>query len=272
DKLLRSAHPERLLWAFENEITRVILPEFDEMMEMPQNNPNHKYNVGMHTLEVIRAAGSSTYKEKLIEEAGLSSKEYNIREDFSEKELRCLRWAALLHDVGKLKTHVLNEKGYDTFPEHAAAGAVTAKSVMRRLKFDNETTDTVARLVAAHAHFDMEVTPVSVRRMMHKYGPDIIPLLLELQTADVLAQSSEHLKEKLDNLEKIRELYEECLEKGYCVTLKELKINGSDIINLLGISGKEVGKKLEEILLAVIEDPSLNEREKLLELAKKLEA
>ena len=90
-KLLLSDHPERLIDMYEMGITAVVLPEFDRMIETKQNTPYHKYDVGRHTIEVIK----------------------NV------KPTKVMRYAALLHDVGKPNKKTTDEKGIDHFKGHA---------------------------------------------------------------------------------------------------------------------------------------------------------
>lgn len=246
-KLLLSEHPDRLVWAMEDVITPEFLPEWDRMWKTSQNNPNHIYNVGEHTLHVIKHAG-----------------EDNSR--WTKKERTMLKYAALAHDIAKPDLKKLEENGEEHFPGHAKEGAAPAKQLMQRLKFDNETTDMVVRLVAAHGEYEFEKTPAGMRKLMHRLGPDMMDLLWELQRADVLAQHPDGIREKIKALEISKALHGEVKQRGDCVSLKELAISGKDLI-LLGMEpGKEIGEKLTELLERVLEQPELNKREILLGL------
>ena len=159
-------------------VTKVILPEFDAMMETPQKHKHHKYNVGEHTLHA------------LIEIA-------------PEKNLR---YAILLHDIGKPETLTVDEDGTTHFP---AVGEEMARGILRRLRFDNDTVAVVTRLVRYH-DYGNDVTPDLriVRRAVNKIGEDIFPLLFPVRQADILAQSDYLRAEKLENLELWKKLYE----------------------------------------------------------------
>ena len=251
-KLLLSGHPDRLLWMQQNGITKIVLPEFDDMLFTEQKNGNHLYNVGEHTLRVIEQVGSEG--------------------TWSKKELQVLKFAALLHDVAKPELQVTDEQGEQHFPHHAEAGAKKAREVMRRLKFDNETTDLVVRLVAAHNQYiiftnSREENLTAMRHMMHRLGPDLMELLWELQLADVMAQHPDSLKYKLKALEETRALHRTVLEQGDCVSLKQLAVNGKDLIELGVKPGKELGEILENLLEEVLEHPEKNRRELLLQQA-----
>ena len=181
-KLLISPHPDTLRDAYDMGVTKVILPEFDAMMETPQKHKHHKYNVGEHTLHA------------LIEIA-------------PEKNLR---YAMLLHDIGKPETLTVDEDGTTHFHGHPAVGEEMARRILRRLRFDNDTVAVVTRLVRYH-DYGNDVTPDLriVRRAVNKIGEDIFPLLFPVRQADILAQSDYLRAEKLENLELWEQLYEE---------------------------------------------------------------
>ncbi|MBP3577113.1 MAG: CCA tRNA nucleotidyltransferase [Lachnospiraceae bacterium] len=252
-KLLVSAHPDRLLWMQQNGITKIVLPEFDAMLATEQKNENHLHNVGVHTLSVLEQVG--------------------IGEKWNKKDLQILRFAALLHDVAKPGMQMTDGSGAQHFPKHAEVGAKKAKEVMRRLKFDNETTDFVVRLVAAHDQYitlseNREENLAAMRHMMHRLGPDLMEYLWELQRADILSQNPALSEHKLQALEETKKLYREVLQRNDCVSLKQLAINGKDLIESGATPGKQLGEILEQLLQMVLDIPELNRRESLLQAAK----
>ena len=244
-KLLISPHPDTLRDAYDMGVTKVILPEFDAMMETPQKHKHHKYNVGEHTLHA------------LIEIA-------------PEKNLR---YAMLLHDIGKPETLTVDEDGTTHFHGHPAVGEEMARRILRRLRFDNDTVAVVTRLVRYH-DYGNDVTPDLriVRRAVNKIGEDIFPLLFPVRHADILAQSDYLRAEKLENLELWKQLYEEMLEKKQCVSLKTLAVTGRDLIAMGMKPGRELGDMLQKLLELVLEHPEQNTREQLLEKAGELAA
>ena len=236
-KLLLSGNPDRLLWMQQNGITRIVLPEFDAMLAKEQKNSNLLYNVGEHTLRVLEQIGT--------------------RGGWSKKELQILRFAALLHEVA--------------MPEEN--GAKVAREIMRRLKFDNETTDLVVRLVAAHGQYialsgNREENLAAMRRMMYRLGPDLMDYLWELQRADIISQGSGFIERKLPVLEETKELHREVVMRQECVSLKQLAVNGKDLIEIGATPGKQLGEILEQLLREVLDNPGLNEKEVLLHRAK----
>lgn len=244
-KLLVSPHPDTLREAYDMGVTKVILPEFDAMMETPQKHKHHKYNVGEHTLHA------------LIEIA-------------PEKNLR---YAMLLHDIGKPATLTVDEDGITHFYGHPAVGEEMARKILRRLRFDNDTVAVVTRLVRYHDYGNAVIPDLRiVRRAVNKIGEDIFPLLFPVKRADILAQSDYLRTEKLENLELWKKLYQEMLEKKQCVSLKTLAVTGRDLIDTGMKPGRELGEMLQQLLELVLEHPEQNTREQLLEKAGELAA
>jgi tRNA nucleotidyltransferase (CCA-adding enzyme) len=234
-KLLTSKRPQMWEMAYETGITKVVMPEFDRIMETPQNNPHHIGTVGAHTL------------------LALSYIENN----------KVLRLAMLLHDFGKADTRTTDENGIDHFNGHGIRGRELAGNILRRLKFDNDTIHQVKELVYWHDYRPLPEKR-AVRRAMNKVGVDIFPMLLKVQRADNLAQSDYMHKEKIERLDEVTEAYREILESDQCVSLKDLAVTGQDLIKCGLKPGPEVGRILQGLLEAVIEEPERNEKEKLL--------
>lgn len=236
-KMLTSPNPGMLNSAYELGITKVILPEFDAMMQTTQENPHHKYSVGEHTLRAIGA----------------------IRAD------KVLRLTMLFHDIAKPMMKTMDENGVAHFKMHDSKGAEMTKQILRRLKFDNDTMNKVVRLVQYH-DYRMPAEPKNVRRAMNKIGEDLFPYYLEVRMADTLAQSEYLQDEKIQNIQDVRTCYEEILEKQECVSLKTLAVTGSDLIASGMKPGKEIGEVLNKLLEYVIEHPEVNKKEELLKI------
>lgn len=238
-KLLVSDYPERIQDACELGITKVVLPEWDDMVGVKQNTPHHKYDVAAHTVHALQ----------------------NVKND------KVLRLTMLFHDMGKPVMKTTDENGRDHFKGHAIASEQIAKTVMKRLKFDNDTIRKVTKLVAYH-DYRMEPTGANVRRAMHEIGVELFPYYLAVRLADTKAQSSYERRGKLENIIQIRELYRNALRNKECVTLKDLAVTGTDLINLGIAPGKELGTLLNELLDMVIEDPAWNQKGKLCDYVK----
>ena len=235
-KLLLSDHPEKLRDAYELGITKEILPEFDRCMDTPQNNIHHMYSVGEHTIVTLQ----------------------NIRAD------RVLRLTMLMHDLGKPATMSVDEEGVNHYYGHPEEGERIAKNIFRRLKFDRETQDRVCNLILYHDD-RYPATEKNVRKEIHRVGEEDFPLLFEIQYADTMAQSDYMRQDKLKLIEDTKAVYRKIIDRKDCLSLKNLAVNGRDLIEL-GISpGKELGKILGNMLMDVLDEPTHNTKEYLLE-------
>lgn len=237
-KLLVSPHPDYLRTAYEAGITKEILPEFDRCMETEQNTPHHCYTVGEHTLQSL----------------------LNIRAD------KVLRLTMLLHDFGKPSVKRTDENGRDHFKTHGPEGEKMAVSILRRLKMDNDTIRKVRSLIKWH-DFRPKGDAVSVRKAISMIGEELFPLYLEVQRADILAQSLYKREEKLKRLSSVKALYKEIMDRGECISLKTMALTGRDLIDAGYTPGKGLGEILERLLAHVLENPEDNKKEILLKLA-----
>ncbi|MBE5823154.1 MAG: CCA tRNA nucleotidyltransferase [Butyrivibrio sp.] len=235
-KLLTSDHPEKMELLYELGITAVVLPEFDRCMETDQNNIHHMYNVGMHTIVALT----------------------NVRKD------KLLRLTMLMHDFGKPATMKIDEEGISHFKGHAALGSNMAKDILKRLKFDRDTMDRVSNLVKYHDD-RYEPSPAVIRRAINRVGEEDFPLLFEIRYADTMAQSTYMRQEKLDLIEQTRQVYQEIVDRNDCVSLKNLAVNGKDLISLGIKPSKQMGDILKAMLEDVLEDPARNTKDYLLE-------
>ncbi len=240
-KLLTSDHPDRMRLACETGLTAVFMPEFDTMMTCGQNNKHHMYSVGEHTLHSIEAV----------------------------KADRVLRLAMLLHDVGKPKSKTTDEMGQDHFKGHPELGADMARTILRRLKFDNYTVDAVVNLVRHHDERPA-ITPRNIRRLMIRVGDENMENLLEVKRADCLAQSLYHREEKLQYIDQMKAEVDRIRANADCLKIKDLKISGRDLIAMGLPQGSRIGEILGLLFEEVVESPELNQREYLLEKSKQL--
>ena len=140
---------------------------------------------------------------------------------------------------------------------------------MRRLKMDNKTIKFVTRLVYCHDDrpVQYEKSPVNVRISVHTIGKDIYDKYLELVYADFQGKS-DHGKEKgFDGYLYVKKQYEEIVENDICTSKKELKITGKDLIAIGCPKGEIIGDILENLLKKVLENPKLNQKEILKDIA-----
>jgi tRNA nucleotidyltransferase (CCA-adding enzyme) len=216
-----------------------ILPELDACFNVTQNNPYHIYNVAIHTLNSLA---------------------------YIEND-RILRWTMLLHDIGKSATKTTDTKGIDHFYGHPHVSKSLAENILKRLKFDNKSIYTILKLVEFHDK-SIGTSQKSVRRMLSRLGEDIFTKLLKVKEADMKAQNPAFLKERLAKLDMIKELYGEVIEKQHCISLKDLAVNGNDLIEAGFAEGKDIGIILNKLLDEVIKNPGINTKSKLLALIK----
>lgn len=234
-KLLLSGHPEYIQYAFDTGITSVILPEFDAMMNTAQNNPHHCYDVGHHTIESLKYISAD----------------------------KVLRITMLLHDVGKPGCRVTDEDGIDHFKGHAMEGMELSREILQRLKFDNDTIYQVTNLIKWH-DCRMEPSMKMVRKVLNKLGPDLFGKLLKVQYADTMAQSGFCRKEKLQNISEVERCFQEIMDSKQCISLKDLKLTGQDLITMGMKPGPQIGELLNRALDQVLEYPEKNQRDYLL--------
>lgn len=243
-KMLVSPHPDYLRNAYDMGVTKVFFPEFDRAMETEQHHPHHMYSVGEHILHSLAYVPAD----------------------------KVLRLTMLLHDIGKPDTLTIDEKGITHFYNHESLSAEMAKTILRRLKFDNDTINMVYKLVMYHDYGNsVEPTLQIVRRAVNKIGEDAFPALFQVKYADMMAQSDYLRDEKLKRLESWKQLYAEICEKQQCVSLKTLAVTGSDLIAAGMKPGKELGEVLQKLLQLVLDDPTCNTKENLLAEAQRLQ-
>ncbi|MCR5468825.1 MAG: CCA tRNA nucleotidyltransferase [Lachnospiraceae bacterium] len=238
-KLIASSHPEEMRTLYETGLTKVMLPEFDELMCTEQNTPHHSYTVGEHTIIAM----------------------CNIRADLK------LRLTMLLHDIAKPDKKTTDKNGRDHFYGHPEAGETKAKQILRRLKYDNDTIKYVCRLIRYH-DYKPEINPISVRRTISEIGEEYYPDIFEVYTADRMAQSLYKREEKLAYIEKYRQLYQKIINDGDCLIIKDLAINGKDLMALGIPQGAGIGEMLAKCLDAVLDNPKMNTRDELLSFVK----
>ena len=240
-KLVTSPHPDYLRNAYELGITAQILPEFDLCMETPQRHKHHCYDVGEHILHSMLGVEAD----------------------------KVLRLGMLFHDIGKPQTLTIDPDGTTHNKKHPFEGEKITRKVMRRLKFDNDTTDKVTKLVLYH-DYDIAPTEAGVRRAVNRIGEDIFPMIFTVRRADIAAQSDYMREEKLAKVAHIEKLYREILARRDAVTVKDLAISGNDLIAEGMPPGRQIGETLSALLERVLDDPSLNTKEILLKLYKEV--
>lgn len=177
-----------------------------------------------------------------------------------------IRLAALFHDVGKPRVRATDTEGNYTFYNHEIVSAEMTETIMNRLRFPLKTIATVVHLVRQHMfHYEPNWTDAAVRRFIVRAGEEHIDQLFALRRADACAITGiltepAHLAEFTDRIRAVT-------EASHAFSLKDLSLNGKDLIALGIPPGPMTGLILKELLEAVLDDPELNTRERLSEIA-----
>ena len=176
-----------------------------------------------------------------------------------------LRLAALLHDISKPDCFTLDEKGIGHFYTHEIKGAKAAENILKALRFDNDTINTVSLLIKEHMAKNTPLKPSSIKRYINRVGIENLEDLFELQVADIKGLKP---TDDFNVVFEINKMVTKVLEEKEPREAKDLAIDGNDLIKLGYEPGKELGDLLNFLLEQVVENPKLNTREELLILAK----
>ena len=236
-KLLSGPFAVNVLRAYPD-VIGVFWPEILPMVGFDQRNHHHCYDVWEHTLHAFE-----TTPEDAV--------------------LRC---AVLLHDIGKPQCFTTDEAGVGHFYGHGNLSRELADQMLRRLKCSTDFRETVVRLVDWH---DRMVSPTEkgVKKALRRLGEQDLRRLIAVKRADNLGQAPE-FRSRQQELDLGERILEQLLEEDACFSLKQLKINGHDLLRL-GFKGPAIGDTLESLLDSVVNGELPNEREVLLESARK---
>lgn len=236
-KILVSDNPNYILELTLTGLMQYIVPEVDKMLGFDQCNKNHDKDVYGHTIAVLQ----------------------------NTPPILCVRLGALFHDIGKPKTFSHGEDGTGHFYDHHIVGAEMTKEILTRLKFDNKTIDTVTLLVREHmSRYDF-IRKATVKRFINRVGVENLDYLFELQRADISGSKPPH---DYSQLKSFKKQVDKILTEKQPLTVKDLAVDGYDLMNLGIKPGVKMGKILDCLLSAVLENPQVNTREYLLGLAK----
>ncbi len=229
-KLLAGDNALQVLDAYK-EVIGVVIPELKPAFDCVQNNPWHIYNVYDHIIHAVDAAP----KDEII------------------------RLTMLLHDIGKPSVKTTDEKGIDHFKFHAPVGADIAKKVLKRFKVSNEVYDKVTTLIRYHQGVE-NVDDIRVKRWLAKIGADYTKALFKVRISDLYAHNPGKIGYELKKLNELLIELDEIVAAGEAFKISDLAVNGNDLI-ALGYKGKEIGEKLNEILMLVVDDRLNNMKE-----------
>lgn len=218
-------------------ITQAI-PELAPTVDFQQHSPHHAYDVYNHTAYVVEAMPGDL----------------------------ALRFAALLHDVGKPECYTQDEDGRGHFYGHAAVGAEIADKALLRLKAPTQLRQQVVTLIENHM-LDLVPDKKLLRKRLARFGEETLYKIIALQEADFCSKG---VDEDPETFCQIRTLLKEVLEESQCFTVKDLAIDGKDLMALGIQPGPEMGDILEKLLEMVLEETLENKKTALLQAAEKL--
>lgn len=169
-----------------------------------------------------------------------------------------VRLAALLHDIGKVPTHVERE-GVNTFFGHDISGAKMAREIAQRLRLSKKDREKVYTLVRWHMFsVDTIQTDSAVRRFIRKVGVENIQDMVDLRIGDRLGSGTKHAEGW--RLQEFKKRIEQLLMPTF--TVKDLAIDGNDVMRILNIPpSRKIGEVLEQLFQEVLDDPEKNTRE-----------
>ena len=230
-KLLPLVNAEDLL-AFAPVLTQVI-PELMPLMGFDQKNPHHQYDIFTHTAQVVAGTPADL----------------------------AVRWAALLHDIGKPGCFSQDEQGIGHFYGHAKLGAQIADSILLRLKAPTALRQRVVLLVEQHMT-PLEPDKKLLRRRLSKLGSEAVHQLLALQRSDMGAKPADDSR-----FSQIQLLLQEIEAENACLSIRDLAVSGHDLMDL-GYRGPAIGQALQFLLEQVLDERVENEKEALIQALK----
>ena len=212
-------------------ILAAVIPELAPLIGFDQCSPHHAYDLMTHVAHVV----AQVPPEETV------------------------RWAALLHDVGKIPTFTRDETGRGHFYGHAPESARMADTILHRLKAPTALRERTVLLIEKHMTRPL-ADKKFLRRQISRLGWEAYEQLLALQCADM---ASKGIKEPGEDYSRIYSLLEQIRKENACLSLKDLELNGRDLM-ALGLQGRQVGQTLNALLEAVLDERVENEREALL--------
>jgi len=240
NKMIAGKNIEKILSNHIFVITEII-PEISPMIGFKQNNPWHYLDVWQHTLKSL----------------------VNIPAD------NILRLTMLLHDTGKPHCYTESGDGTGHFYGHQQISHDISKKILSRLKYDNYTYETVAKLILYH-DADIQPNRKNIKRWLNKIGEKRFRQLLEVKKADNKAQELTRTQVKLELLDNIESILNEIIEQKQCFSLKDLAVNGSDLI-VVGIpEGNKIGIVLNQLMEMVLDEQVENDKIKLIEIVENI--
>ena len=221
-------------------VMAVVIPELVPAMGFERHSPHCCYDVLTHLLRSV---------------------------DSAVKDVQ-IRLAMLFHDIAKPACYA-EEGGTGRFDEHPRMGSQWAREILTRLKYDRDTIETVALLVLCHEE-DILPDRRNIKRWLNRLGEAGFRKLVHVQKADAMAQKRCCRQERLQAIEEIGWILDDVIRQGQCFSLKDLDVNGRDLLAMGAPEGAEIGAVLRRLMDMVIDEQAENEKEALLKIARDL--
>lgn len=228
-KLLMGTGNAKILDEY-SDIIGFIIPEVKPMFGFNQNNSYHYLDVWEHTLKVVENVN---------------------RTDLS------LVLSAFFHDIGKPNTYT-EADGVGHFYKHPLVSMNMTEGILRRLKFSNDIIEEVLTLVKYH---DVEFVNSNkfIRRMLNKMSKETFEKLIELKKADILGQSKKYEEKRIKHMSEIMQTLQDFDFQNECFSLKQVKLNGNDLMSMGFKPEKLMGVILNDLLDKIVEEKLENE-------------
>jgi len=241
DRLLMSPQPDRFRMLHEMGVLRYIMPQLDKCFGEPQRNKYHIYDVGEHIMHTVKG----------------TPRDY------------VLRWAALLHDVGKPMCSSTDNNGIIHFYGHHRESRMIADDILHRYGIDRDAARDILMLVENH---DVRIDPsvIPVKRMMCRMGAELFDKLMLLQAADNMAKDPKYFPEKYSRISAAQKIAKDIAASGEPYSYSQLVINSRDLQKRGIRPGRETNEIMRRLMDEVIADPSANRQDHLLRRAREM--
>ncbi|MDD3225575.1 MAG: CCA tRNA nucleotidyltransferase [Clostridium sp.] len=236
-KILLSEKPSRGIRALQTTgLLEFIMPELNSCIGFNQMNPYHDKDVFEHIMKVLDNCNYSLIS----------------------------RLAGLLHDIGKPLCFSIDKNNIGHFYNHNQVSSVIAKKILTRLKYDNNTIKIVCILVKEHMVVANQMKDPALKRFMARVGTQNLPELYNLLSADLKGHKPPY---DFSRITRLKKSIQNIIDKKEPFSLKQLAVNGNDLINIGYKKDPSLGNELKELLDIVIKNPALNTKSSLLKIA-----
>ena len=216
-------------------VLELIIPEIKATYDFNQYNPHHTLDLFSHIVSVVEKVPADTE----------------------------LRYAALLHDIGKPAVQTFDDKGIAHYRGHDIVGEKMAKNILTKMKIDSKSIENISNLVRKHMALHRDLSDKKMNKLLSEMGYEQLLKLIQHSNADNESKNSELVKSN----EILYEMLNKAQEKNMQLTVNDLAIDGNDLMSL-GFRGKEIGKIKKELLEKYLNEEIKNDRESILKYLK----